>query len=148
MGGDNIIIEIDGEIVDQSLENIYAINSKRTTKSGKKYIYTNYRVFMPYEYADYAGINDVVYFYYSDNKVYLTSAEPDGTVPAKKLSFNKQKTKGDSDEINKQKRFFILPKKFFPNTSENQKVLFTLDIKNKDRFSGKALLTAELVEKN
>lgn len=141
---------IDENNINSLKENIYALKSNRTDSKGNEYVYTNYEVFIPYTYLEYIGVTDTLYLYYVDGIVYITSTVPDGSVPAKRLSVHTQggsptmkrvESKGENDW----KRFFILPKMFFPYVDENQKVLFTLNPMEHDRFSGKALLTIELL---
>ena len=125
------------------MEKIYPINSKRKTKDGTEYIYKNYEVFVPYDFLDLMGVKDHMYLYLLDDEVYITSVQPDGSVPAKRLSVHKQRGSPQSRKMapektknNKWKRFFIVPKKFFPHVSEDKVAVFTLDPTKEEKFSG------------
>jgi len=117
---------------------------------GVEYIYKNYLVYLRYDYMKIFGMDKYIYLYLEDGKVYVTSVQPDGSVPMKRLSLHKQN--GRSSRANKElneywKRMFILPKKFFPEASEDKKVLFKYYDDGFERFSGvHASLTIELVD--
>lgn len=152
---DIILIKRKGKIMERSVEKIYAISSKRRRKNGEEYTYKNYEVFIPYSYLEIMDIDDVMYLYEYNEEIYLTGARPDGTVPAKKLVVHKQrgsstsrKYKPDETFNNKWKRFFIVPKKFFPFASEENNVEFLLDPTEKEQFSQcPATLKMSLVDK-
>lgn len=149
-----ILVTEDGTVLDKSIEKVYAIRDKRKTKDGREYIYKNYEVFIRYDYLEVFGIKDHLYLYSEDGRVFVTSVCPDGSVPMKRLRVYMQRGSSRSRELrpdatrnNKWKRFFILPKMFFPGTREGSKVLFTLDTNGFERFSGvHASLSVELVE--
>lgn len=151
-----MLIKKDGQILDRTVEKIYTINSRRKTRDGEEYIYKNYEVFIPYEYLEFMGIEDHMYVYIDGMDAYLTSQQPDGSVPAKKLSVHKQrgstksrKYKPEETRNNRWKRFFIVPKKFFPYVSEDKAVVFTLDPNNDDKFCDAGCrLKMELVDKD
>ena len=115
----------------EEIEKVYPINSKRKKKDGEEYIYKNYIVLVSYEYLQAVGITDKMYIYKYNDECYLTGSLPDGTVPAKKLSVHKQSKKDNS-----WKRIFTIPKKLFPDVSEEMKVKFTLDYSMDDLFNG------------
>ena len=129
-------------ICKHSVEKVYPMKSKRRTKEGKEYYYTNYEVFIPYEYLELMNIEDYLYMYWDKNKVYLTNTKPDNKSKQAKLRIHKQKGsptsrkyKPKETENNKWKRFFIVSKKFFPNVSNNKSVVFTIDSTKTDKFS-------------
>lgn len=130
--------------MDQTIERIYPLNSKRKTKSGEEYIYTNYRVMIPYRYLERMNITSKMFLYSKDNRIYATSVQPDGSVRAKKLSIHSQ-SKND-DKKQKWKRIFTIPKYFFPNVTEENKVLFSLDNSKIEQFSKvNATLTIDII---
>ncbi len=131
-----------GVIVNKVIDKIYVIKAKRRRSNGEEYIYKNFEVFIPYELINVVGIDDHMYVYEKNNEIYLTSAEPDASVPMKRLSVHKQrgnrisrKFKPEETRNNKWKRFFIVPKTFFPYVSEDKQVEFILDSTRKDPFS-------------
>ena len=142
------------KLVERCVEKIYPINSRRKTKEGEEYIYKNYEVFIPYDYLELVGITDHMYLYLYENEVYMTSEKPSGAVPAKKLSVHKQRGsirsrtfQPERTKNNKWKRFFIIPKKFFPYVSEDKFAQFVLDPTERDMFSDKpATLKLSLVD--
>lgn len=138
----------DNKIINETISKIYSINGRRKDKDGNEYIYKNFEVFVPYDYLQICNIDNHIYFY-MDDIIYMTSVQPDGSVPSKKISVHKQrnpkKTEKPSEIDNTWKRFFIIPRKFFPNVSEDKKVRFTLDITEQDRFSAEPVLTMELI---
>ena len=148
-----MLTKIENKIVDEEISKIYVINSKRKDKNGDEYIYKNYQTFLPYSYVELMGIEDCIYFYYHDNKIYMTSEQPDGSVPSKKISLHKQRGskrsrtfKPEETKNNKWARFFIIPKMFFPMVSEDKKVRLILNPNEKDLFSNaEATLTMELI---
>ena len=87
-------------------------------------------VLVSYEYLQAVGITDKMYIYRYNGECYLTGSLPDGTVPAKKLSVHKQ-----SKKDNHWKRVFTIPKKLFPEVSEEKKAKFTLDYSMNDLFN-------------
>lgn len=125
-----------------SIEKVYPMKSRRKTKKGEEYFYTNYEVFIPYEYLQLMNIDDCLYMYWDKNKVYLTGSKPDEDVKQTRLSIHKQKGsptsrkyKPEETENNEWKRFFIVSKKFFPDVSENKSVVFTIDSTKSDKYS-------------
>lgn len=144
-----------GVIVNKTTDKIYAIKAKRKRKTGEEYIYKNYEVFIPFDYLDIVGIDDHMYVYELEDEIYLTSTQPDATVPMKKLSVHKQKGnrisrkyKPEETRNNTWKRFFIVPKTFFPYVSEDKQVEFVLDSTQHDRFSGaEAVLKMRITDK-
>ncbi len=120
--------------VEESIEKIYAINAKRKTKEGEKYIYKNYRAFIPYMYLETMNITDHMYIYRCANRTYLTSVQPDGSVPARRLSLQILKDKKKNTD-NRWKRIFTIPKYFYPNITEKNRVLYSLDTSEVEQFS-------------
>lgn len=141
MGG---LVEIGDVTIEESVEKVYAVRANRKTRDGKAYVYKNFQVFVRYDFLKTMGVLDHLYLYWDAGVVYVTSVCPDGSVPMKRLSVHKQS--GDSVEDSVWKRFFILPKLFFPSTHEGSMVRFVLDRNGFERFSGvHASLTVELV---
>ncbi len=144
------MIDVNDDCVEKTVEKLYPIRSRRKTVDGVEYIYKNYLVYLRYDYMKIFGMDKYIYLYLEDGKVYVTSVQPDGSVPMKRLSLHKQN--GRSSRANKElneywKRMFILPKKFFPEASEDKKVLFKYYDDGFERFSGvHASLTIELVD--
>lgn len=119
-----------GKVVEKTFDKIQTVRANKTTKDGVKYVYKNYRTYMSKEYMDVFGLTDYMYLYLEGGIVYVTGAKPDGSVPMKRISLHKQKDNPDW------KRIFVLPKKFFPDTREGQRVEFTYDVNSVERFSG------------
>ena len=140
-----MLINESGKVVEKTYDKVQTVRQNKISKEGKEYVYKNYRTYMSKEYMDVFGLSDHMYLYLENGKVYVTGTEPDGSVPMKRISLHKQK--GNSNLNNGWKRVFILPKKFFPKTKENQRVVFTYDISEVERFSGvHATLTIDVVD--
>ena len=143
-----------GQIIDRSIEKLYPIRSRRKNRDGEEYIYKNYQTFINYVYLTLMEISDSMYMYVENDKVYITKEQPDGSVLSKKLSLHKQRGSPRSRELkpeetknNKWKRFFIMPKRIFPNIKDEYKVQFTLNPNEVERFSGiNATVSVELIE--
>jgi hypothetical protein len=103
---------------EESVEKIYALKHKKCTKSGEKYIYKNYRSFIPYYYLKTMHIDDKMFMYSKDDRIYITSVQPDGSVRAKKVSLNVENRNKNAFKT-KQKRYFTVPKYFFPHVTED-----------------------------
>ena len=91
------------------------------------------------------NISNHMFLYFYENRVYATTHQPDGSVRARKLSVHTVYD-GSKDKENKSKRIFTIPKYFFPNVTENNKILFSLDKSEVERFSKvNATLTIEVI---
>ena len=147
-----MLIESNDKNIEQSIEKVYALRSKRRTKNGEEYIYKNYRVFIPYKYIETMNMSDQMFLYSNENKIYATSVQPDGRVRAKRLSVHSQrgstnrKSSKAEESKRKWKKFFTIPRFFFPDITENNKVVFSLDTSKVEQFSNiNATLTIDLI---
>lgn len=137
-----LFVEENGTVVHKTYEKVYPIRNKRKDRNGDDYVYTSYVAYISYEYLDVIGAEDYIYLYAKDGEVYITSAQPDGSVFCKKLNLNRQrgsptsrKYKPDETKNNKWKRIFVVSKHFFPFVSEENAVEYTIDTTQKDPFS-------------
>ena len=146
----NMLEIMDEKLTDHTTQKIYAIGSKRYRANGEQYVYKNYQVSIPYQYLEIMNIKDKMFLYRYKNEVYFTNSLPDGSVPAKKLNIHtRNKSKTDETKNRRNKRFFIIPKKLFPQVDETMKVLFTLDSSQKEIFSQNPItLKMKLIKNN
>lgn len=140
-----MLTEESGKLVEKTYDKVQTVRQNKKLKDGTSYVYNNYRTYMSNEYMDIFGLSDHMYLYLENGKVYVTGTEPDGSVPMKRISLHKQK--GNPNLNDGWKRVFILPKKFFPETKENQRVVFTYDVTEVERFSGvHATLSIDVID--
>jgi len=123
-------------------EKIYTISQKRTRTNGEKYTYHNYTLLIDYNIIELLGAKTHIYMYKENNKIYITSEQPDGSVLSKKLRLNQQ-VGTPKNKPDKRRHSFIVPKLFFKNASQNY-MKFTIHHNIKDRFSNKPLTELQL----